>query len=79
MKTIEIMQVLCVSDFDKGVNEFTNGKPVKVLKALKDEFNKALSKHFINMEVDGWETTIVPLKLHYKFKGGILNQPINTK
>ena len=56
------------ADFEEAFNDFQMYKPIKVARDLKEEFNNALSKHFIAMGIDRWEATIYPLKKSYKFK-----------
>lgn len=67
-KAFAIPVVVCSADFEKGIELFDNYKPVKILRELKDEFQKALIDHFISNDVMEWSSTQTPLKLYWKFK-----------
>lgn len=63
-----ISDVVCIADFNQGVDAFVAYQPVKVLRDLKEAFNKAISDYFVNNDIDRWESTQTPLKLYWKFK-----------
>ena len=67
-KAFAIHVVVCSADFEKGIKLFDNYEPVKILRELKDDFQKALVDHFISKNVMEWSSTQTPLKLYWKFK-----------
>jgi len=67
-KAFAIHVVMCSADFEKGIKLFDNYEPVKILRELKDDFQKALVDHFISKDIMDWSSTQTPLKLYWKFK-----------
>ena len=56
------------ADFEDAVALFQLYKPVKVARELKDDFNLAISRHFMNIGVEKFSYTTYPLVKSYKFK-----------
>lgn len=63
-----IKAVTCREEFEKGVEVFVSYNPIKVARELKDEFQQAIGKHFINNGVNKWDADLIPLKNFWKFK-----------
>jgi hypothetical protein len=60
--------VTCPSEFKAGIELFENYKSVNVLIELKDEFNKALSEHFMEIGGSEWSSHLTPYRLYWNFK-----------
>lgn len=65
---LPIQIVMCLADFDKGVEVFASYEQVKVVRELKDKFQTAIGNRFAKDDVSKWEATLTPLKKYWKFK-----------
>lgn len=55
-------------DFEKAIELFQSYQPVKVSRHLRDAFNDAIGRHFMNIGVNKWTATIYPQVKSYKFQ-----------
>lgn len=55
-------------DFKDAISKFIAYQPVKVTRELKDDFDRAITSHFLSIGIENWSKTIYPLKKSYKFK-----------